>query len=647
LSALLSYSRSNVRNVDLGVFNVAYRAAPYVPAKIGDKYGNTSLSNNVGNPSSIWKNATTAVPVTASRDGGADFKPLKWLALRSSFGVDRGNFASRAYQYRYANAGDDNVFINSGSNQVRPSSVLDVTVSNGTRWVADNTATATKQFGDHNISLLVGTTAEEIRSNDLSGRRIDVPEDKNQWYLGAGSTIGALNNNTGDKSTRTSYLSRLSYGFQDKYFLTATMRADGTSRLPENNRWGYFPSVGLGWNIGGESFMANQNLFKTLKLRASYGVVGNDGIASSLFRPLARQNLPYFFNGTENLAIAFDQLSDRNLRWELNKEADIGLDFTVINGRLGGTLDFYSKKTEDALVSINVPGILGDPDNSYVTNAATISNKGVELSLDWNQSINKDWRYTLNANGAYNKNQIDQLNGGQALLAGGVNGFLTTKSDNGQPIGSFFLVEMDGIFQTQEEIAKSAQTNAKPGDIRYRDINTDGQINDLDRVYQGSYQPDFTFGFNGSANYRTIDFSFGTFGTAGGKIYNGKKAARGDFRDNVETRVALDRWTPNNPSNTIPRANVNAERASTYYLEKGDFFRINNLTLGYTLGAKMIDVIRIRSLRIYGSVQNLATFTNYSGFTPEINSGGTLAGGIESNIYPTTRTFVLGLNVGF
>lgn len=648
LSTLLSYSRSEVRNVNLGVFNVAYRAAPYVFAKVGDKYGNTSLANNVGNP---------LVDLEKTNDGGTgnrlqgtialDYKPITWLALRSSLGADRNNFFSRAYNYRFANTGDDNIFLTSGSNQVRPNSVLDVNQSEGNRWVWDNTATATKKFGEHNISLLIGTTAEELSENALGGRRIDVPEDENQWYLNAGASTGATNTNSGDKFTRNSYLSRLNYNYLDKYFLTATYRADATSKLPENNRWGYFPSIGLGWNIGGESFMANQEIFKTLKFRASYGKVGNDRIESNLFRPLATQNIPYFFNGIEFLGIAFEQLSDRNLLWEVTKETDFGVDFSILRGRLSGTIDVYSKKTEAALVQINVAGILGDPDNLYVTNAADISNKGVELALDWNQSINKDWRYSLNINGAYNKNQIDALSGGQALSAGGVNGFLTTKSDNGQPIGSFYLLQMDGIFQLNDDISRSAQPNAKPGDIRYRDVNNDGQINDDDRVYHGSYQPKFTYGFNGSANFKMFDLSFGTYGTSGGKIYNGKKAARGDFRDNVEADVARDRWTPNNPSNTIPRASVNAERASTYYLEKGDFFRINNLTVGFTLPASTLSSIRIQGLRIYGSIQNLAAFTSYSGFTPEINSGSTLAGGIESNIYPTTRTFVLGLNLGF
>ena len=308
----------------------------------------------------------------------------------------------------------------------------------------------------------------------------------------------------------------------------------------------------------------------------------------------------------------------------------------------------YNRETKDALVRIKIPGILGDPDNEYITNAATFSNKGVELGLDWRTNINQHWKYNIGGNVAFNKNKIENLNGGQAIPDGGVGGQgTTTLSDNGQPIGSFYLWEVEGIFQNATEIAGSSQLGAKPGDLRYRDVNGDKVIDAKDRVYQGSYQPKVTFGVNGSVGYDNFDLSVGGYGTAGGKIYNGKKAARGDFRDNIETKVAQNRWTPNNTNTSVPRANLNELPASTYFLEKGDFFRINNLTVGYTLPIKTLATIKMQSLRIYATVQNLATFTNYSGFTPEISSGNALAGGIESSIYPTTRTFAFGVNVGF
>ena len=647
ISTLVSYSRSNVRNVDLGAFNVAYRAAPYVFAKQGNLYGNTSLSNNVGNPILDQdKNNNSGYGDRFQGNIVGELKPVKWLTLRSSFGVDKNNFRSVNYGYKYFNDGPNNVFLTSGSNQVRNTSSLSIGESQGNRWVWDNTATMIKRFGDHSFNLLVGTTAEQIKLNGIGGRRNDVPEDKDQWYLNAGSTIGATNFNDGDKSTRNSYLGRLNYNFKDKYFLTATGRYDATSRLPKDNRWGFFPSVGAGWVVSGEQFMENQKLIDNLKLRVSYGQVGNDGIPSNAFTSLATPNLPYLFNGVEVLNFRLEQLYDPQILWEVTTEVNLGLDFSLLKNKLSGTVDVYDRKTKDALVRIQTPTILGD--DEYITNAATFTNKGVELGLNWSTDINKDWKYNIGGNIAFNQNRIENLNGGQAIPDGSVGGQgNTTLSDNGQPIGSFYLWEVDGIFQTAAEIAGSAQPNAKPGDLRYKDINGDKIINASDRAYQGSYQPKVTYGVNAGFNFKTFDLTVGGYGTSGGKIYNGKKAARSDFRDNIETEVANNRWTPNNTNTKIPRANLNELPASNYFLEKGDFFRINNLTLGFTLPVAMRSSIKVQSLRVYATVQNLATITNYSGFTPEISSSNTLAGGIESSIYPTTRTFAFGVNVGF
>jgi len=647
ISTLLSYSRSDVRNVDLGAFNVAYRAAPYVVAKQNGLYGNTSLSNNVGNP--LLDQDKNNNSGTGDRFQGnivGEFKPVTWLTFRSSFGVDKNNFRSTNYGYKYANDGPNNVFLTTGSNQLRNISSLSIGESQGNRWVWDNTITMAKKFADHTFNLVVGTTAEQIKVNGIGGTRVNVPEDKDQWYLNAGSTIGATNFNDGDKSTRNSYLGRLNYNFKDKYFLTATGRYDGTSRLPSANRWGFFPSVGAGWIISRENFMSNQKMFDNLKLRASYGKVGNDGIPSNAFTSLATQNLPYFFNGAEVLNFRLEQLSDPNIKWEVTTEVNVGLDFSMMKNRLSGSVDIYDRKTTDALVRVKTPTILGD--DEYITNAATFTNKGVELALDWKDNISKDWKYNIGGNVAFNTNKIEKLNGGQAIPDGNVGGQgTTTLSDNGQPIGSFYLLEVEGIFQTADEIAGSAQPGAKPGDLKYRDADGNKTINANDRVFQGSYQPSITYGLNVGFSYKTFDLSIGGYGTGGGKIYNAKKAARGDFRDNIETDVAKNRWTPKNTGTNIPRANLNELPASTYFLEKGNFFRINNLTVGYTLPEKTISPIKMKSLRFFFTVQNLATITNYSGFTPEISNSSTLAGGIESSIYPTTRTFAFGVNVGF
>ena len=646
LSTLISYSHTDLRNVNLNAFNTAYRAAPYVIGKEGDLYGNTSLSNNVGNPLlDLDKNDASGLGDRFQANIVAEVKPWSWLTLRSSYGMDKNNFRSTDYGYIYLNTGPDNVFLSQGGNQIRNISSLTVSESQGNRWVWDNTATLTKKWDHHNFTLLVGTTAEQIKSNALTGFRQNVPEDPDQWYLNAGSSASSTNTNEGDKSTRNSYLTRLNYNFNDRFFVTATGRWDGSSRLPEDNRWGFFPSIGVGWVLTEEKFMSDGKLFDYLKLRASYGEVGNDVIPSNLFIPLATINLPYIFNNQLISTIRLSELSDPNLQWEIVKETNIGLEFTTLNKRLTGTLDWYSRKTEDALVRIKIPSILGDPNDEYITNAASFTNKGFELSLDWKDDIGKDWNYNIGFNIAFNDNEISNLNGGQAIPDGSVGGQFTTLSDNGQPIGSFYLLQVEGVFQDAAEIAGSAQPNAVPGDLRYLDVDKNNIINALDRVFQGSYQPDVIYGLNGGVDYRSFDFSFGTYGTAGGKIYNGKKAARPDFRDNVETEVANGRWTSNNPSNTIPRANTQQLPASTYFLEKGDFFRINNLTLGYTFITESWKAVQ--KLRIYFTVQNLATFTDYSGFTPEINTGTILDRGIELAIYPTTRTWAFGINLGF
>ncbi len=654
LATLVSYSRTNLRDVDLGVFDIAYRAAPFVPAKVGDLYGNTSLSNNISNPLlNLDKNNNASIGNRLQGTFSGDYKPLPWLTLRTSYGVDLNFYRNTTYRYRYANIGPSNIFITAGGNQLVNRSQLALQADNSNKWVWDNTATITKVFGAHNFNLLIGATAEEYRFNTSRGTRLDVPENEDQWYLDAGVPASATNANSGDRWARNSYLSRINYSYANRYLLTATFRADATSRFPSQNRWGYFPSVGLGWNISREAFMSGQNVFDNLKLRASWGRVGNDQISSNLYNPLATLNVPYSFNGSEYLGISFNQAVDKNLKWETTEEFDLGLEFAILKNKLTGTVDYYNKTTRDALINIVFNGqVLGDIDNQYTTNAANFTNKGVEFSLNWTDRISRDFDYNLNGNIAFNENKIIGLNGGQALTSGGVGsqGF-TTRSDNGQTIGSFFILQADGIFQNDAEIAGSAQPNAQPGDLRYKDLSgpagkPDGVINDLDRAYSGSYQPKLTFGFNGSVNYAAFDFSFGSYGTAGGKIYNGKKAARADSRDNVETEVAKNRWTPNNPNTSIPRANLNALPASTYFLESGSFWRINNLTLGYTLSGKLL-ASRVQRFRIYITAQNLATITGYSGFTPEIVSGNNLNAGIEQSIYPTTRTFAFGVNVGF
>jgi TonB-linked SusC/RagA family outer membrane protein len=661
-SNMLSYTNGKAKGAQLDAFTNAYRAAPIIPSKIGDQYGNTSAFGNVSNPLlSLNKVNNTARQNRIQGNFALDYKPIDGLTLRSAIGLDLNYLKSTDYGYKFLN--DLSTYLVTGGNQIRPNSELTLTKNDKISWIWDNTATYTKTIDKHNFTILAGVTAESFLSNDMVGKARDVPSNEDQWYLDAGSGGSQSVSNSGDKYRRNSFLSRVNYGYDNRYLLTASFRADGTSKFGKNSRWDYFPSVGVAWNITSESFMADQKTFSNLKLRGSYGLLGNDNIPSSLYISTATINKPYYFGGLPGilgnplLGIRLEDIIDDQLKWEVTSEYDLGLDFGFLNNRLSGTIDYYSKKTNNALIFVNIPAILGDPDEKALTNAANVSNKGIELGLNWADEVGQDWKYSIGVNVAHNKNTINALNGGQPLFGDKIADYQITKSDNGHAIGSYFVLEKIGIFQNQAEIDASSQKNARAGDIIYKDLNNDGNINDDDRVFAGSYQPKYTYGFNGNVSYKNFDLNFGFFGTQGGKIYNAKKAVRGvnQQTDNIEASVARDRWTPNNTGTGVPRATLGALPASTYYVEKGDYLRLNNLTIGYTLPKTLLSKAHMNNVRLFLTAQNLFTITSYTGFTPELQpsipgakeENANLNQGVDLNSYPSTRTFAFGINVGF
>ncbi|MBA2250689.1 MAG: SusC/RagA family TonB-linked outer membrane protein, partial [Chitinophagaceae bacterium] len=655
VSTLISYSRGNTQDVNLGTaYNNAYHAAPIIPAKINGRYGNTSAYQNVGNPLLDIENNDNHYNENRFQGTGAiDYKPVSWLTLHTSYGVELGFNNRKIYVNQFL--ADTSTFITAGGAQKNVRSSLSIQDERNTRWVWDNTATVQKSFNRNDITFLIGTTAEKQLNDAAVSSRNDVPFDRNIRYLSQGDPASQLNNSFTSERTRNSYISRLSYSYDKKYLLTATFRADGTSLFTK--RYAYSPSIGVGWVISSESFMQNQKIFDHLKLRASYGRLGNDNIDASASTQTLNSVLPYFFNGQFTTGIAFAGIIDKNIKWESTDEADIGLEFSILKSKLTGELDFYDKKVKDALIQVPIPGVLGGS-GLITTNVATIENKGIELGLNWNDRIGEKITYSVSGNVSYNKNTVIALNGGQAIFSGfvGQKGS-TTLTANGQPIGSFFVLKSDGVFHNQGELASYVTKNGNTitingqlptlGDLRYEDINDDGKINDMDRVFAGSYQPKFTVGLNASLAYKAFDMSLGAYGTIGSKIYNGKKAARFNQRDNIEAKVANNFWTFTNYTSNIPRANLNAIPQSTYFIESGDFARINNLTLGYTFHNNMLGKYGISNLRFYVTSQNLVTFTKYSGFTPEFSDGSPISQGIELNAYPTTRTFAFGVNLTF
>lgn len=655
LGIIASFSNGIANDINLGsAYNNAYRANPTVPSKIGDRYGNTSAAGNVGNPLIDIEKVNNRY-ITNRLQGNAylEIKPISALTLRSSLGADLDHNNRRVYDYIYNN--DEQTFLVAGGNQRREFSFLNITQNRGFRWLWENTATYNKRFDDHNFTALFGFTAEQFSGDFVNGTRRGVPADPSLWYLGgSGDPNTALSNGGGDKWARNSYIGRLNYAFNNKYLLTATFRADGSSRFPEANRWAYIPSFGIGWVISDESFMEGQDIFDNLKLRASWGRLGNDNIPSNAFTVTATTGLPYFFNNGVVLGSIIEESKDQDLRWEITEEFDVGLEFGFFDRRLTGELDYYDKKTKDALVYINVPTIVS-ASGRMITNAATIQNKGFEASLRWSDDINKDFSYFIGGNITFNRNRTLNLNGGQALVEGGIGqqGF-TTRSDNGVPIGSFYVLQVLGIFQNQEEIdayvnkdGNLIQPDARPGDFKYLDADNNGSIDvTADRVYVGSYQPKTYFGINAGFTYKNLDFTIDFYGNTGNVIYNGKRGFRYETTDNIEAAVAANRWQPHDPSTTHPRAKEGYWPASTYFIEKGDFFRINNLTIGYTIPEETLRSFRMTSFRVFLTSQNLWTGKKFSGFTPELPGSSPLNAGIELNAYPTTRTFAIGLSVG-
>ena len=651
-----SYANGNNQIANLGTaYNNAYRAAPIIQAKQNGKYGNTSVYQNVGNAVlDIEKNNNLALDNRLLGSGYLDIKPVEWLTFRSELGGDWVNQNSRVYNYQFNN--DTTTFINPGGNQRNPNSNLSVGNTRTFHWTWNNLVTFNRQFGKHTLTVLAGTTAEQYTLTSFTAFRKDIPATQSLWYIGTGNANTSTNDGTGDKYTRNSYLSRVNYNYNDRFLLTATLRADGSSRFPTQNRWGYFPSVGAGWLITNESFMANQHVFDLLKLRGSWGRVGNDRIPSDSYTVTVQPNLAYpFGGGVATPGSAITQIKDPNLKWETTTEYDLGVEFTALSGRLSGEVNYYDKTSRDLLINVKVPSVTGDADGVVLTNAASIRNKGLEVSLNWRGNITKDLTYRVGGNVTLNQNTVVGLNGGQPILDGGIgaNQQYTTRTDNGQPVGSFYVLKVVGVFQSSDDVnsyknasGQVIQPSANPGDFKYQDTNGDGKIDDNDRVFAGSYQPKAYFGLNTSLAYKGIDLSVDFYGNVGNQVYNGKRAFRQNVLDNVEKTMAYNRWTTANGSQTEPGANSGNLPPSTYFVESGSFVRINNVTLGYKLPTSLLQRTGIGNLRVFLTAQNVLTLKKFSGFTPEL-PGNPTSQGIELNAYPTTRTVAIGLNASF
>jgi TonB-linked SusC/RagA family outer membrane protein len=643
----IGLSKSKTHNPLTGAFDAAYKQTPAIPVK--DENGNffRSTVNNVGNPVFMLENFNSKNRdrrITGNVWGEVElfnYFKFKTTASAETFNGEAINFAP-----------ETRIFNDAGGVEENTTSRLTVGETDNWRVIWDNVISFQKVFLEkHDVSAMVGVTNEEFRSRTLVGTALNVPPQDNFRFLSLGDLAGRTVNDFGDRFKRVGYFGRVQYGYDNKYLLTATIRREGSSKFSANNRWDNFPSIGVGWNITNESFMSNQNIFDYLKLRWSWGETGNDNIASNEFIATITTGLNAVINETIVTGSTIEEIKDANLKWETTQENDLGLEFSTLNGSLTGSLDYYYKKASNLLFPTSIPQALGD--NSFITNSATIVNEGFEVSLSYANTIGSDFKYSISGNLTFNENEVKQIktlipDAEASIISGGLgNGQVTTKTEAGHEVGSFWLFDAIGIFASQEEIDASAQPGAKVGDLRFDDANGDGTINDLDRKHFGSFQPRYYFGVNLNLEYKNFDLLINTFGNWGNLVFNGKRAQRFGG-ENIEVDVANGRYSPSNPNPNAsnPRASNEIPRPSDHFLDAGDFFRINNITLGYTLPTKWVSTIGSTRARVYISAQNAFTAQAFGGFNPEL-PGSPLSSGIELNAFPTTAKFTAGFNLDF
>lgn len=540
-------------------------------------------------------------------------------------------------------------------------------------WVIENTLNYDRSFGKSDLSLLAGYSAQKDRSYGLYGKNGDMP----QYIVTMPGNVDPSNLKASSSLSELAVVSlfgRVLYSYDNRYLFSASIRRDGSSRFRKGNRYGYFPSVSVGWNIDQEKmFKPLEKIFDQFKLRASYGRLGNQEITS--YYPTQSvitdgmnsviNNSPWFGSMPNVMAI-----SPYNLTWENTETYNVGLDLRMFNGTLTFTADAYIKNTNDVLLPIPLTASAGISGNS-IQNAGQVRNKGLEFSLNYRNSIKNKFNYYVAANISADKNEVTKISlGGNNLMisgysAHGAGGRGINMFAQGFPMSYFNLIETDGLFRSAEEIANYVDKNgnqiqpgAQVGDIRYKDWNGDGKINTDDQHYVGSPFPDFTFGLGLGGDWNNFDINFFFDGMVGNKIYNYPRyrLESGNFNGNMST-VLANSWRPDNQDTDIPRFSKsdgadNKWAYSDRWLEDGSFIRLKTLDIGYTLPKNFLKKINIQNLRIYTSVENLFTLTRYSGYTPDLGesdvagvSYNVFSRGIDQGRYPLARTVSFGLQV--
>lgn len=625
---------------------------PYDHDPLVDSWGNTQLFSQGNNPARIvdeLKDQTWGRHKMVS-NLWAEVKFLKDFSFKCIFSTDL-NFDKSKNYYPY--------FVIPESSEARTVSSLSESRSTNISWNWSNFMTYVKQIEDHSINVMIGQESYLSDGSGMNASIRNVPADPDQQYLSAGVDVAPVVGSWQGHNSLLSYFGRLNYSFKGRYLFTATGRYDGSSRFADGNRWGFFPSFALGWNVANESFLTDLSWITTLKLRAGYGEVGNQAIGNNDYITTVTPGQRYSFGNAVAEGRIPTTLSNPEIVWESLNMTNFGADFGFLDDRLLFTAEYFIRDTEDMLVTIPVPQYVG----AYAprANAGTMRNSGYEFSLTYKGTAG-DLKYDLGANVSFIDNELVYLGGGQPYESGGVNKVgNTTKVEEGKPFPYFFGYKTDGIFNTQEELdaytnadGALVQPDARPGDVRFVDVNGDGVISSEDRIDLGNAYAKFQGGLSANLEYKGFDLKAFFYFLYGNKVVNSlllwNEQPTGVLNS---TKNRLNRWTPDNTASNEPRmTNENRNnnmRFSDRYVEDGSFVKLRNIQIGYTIPASVLSKARLRSVRIYISADNLWRTTKYKGYDPEFGSlyGSPYYYGVDMATYPQAKTIIGGVNLTF
>lgn len=643
------YTQQNAPNVTYS----AYRAQPLLVPYYSD--GSFAVVYNVGNP---------LADIAFSNDHKKGFRGvgnvfaeadiLKTVKLRSSFGIDGLYSKTERFTPAYT------IYNPDGTASQQQNVFSDIFKGNedNLTWILENTISFNKVIGKHSFDAVAGYTLQNTSSEilEIPGENV-LRDDENFWYINSNiNTIGVIVNHVDPNQyySMNSYLFRVNYSFIEKYILTATFRRDGSSKFRKENRFSNFPSFAAGWNISKEKFMSGIPFINNLKIRGSWGIIGNEKI--DYYDRYARVESGIFIFGVNqdvNATASYAASGNPDLVWESTTQTDIGIEIGLFDNKITGEFDYYNKVTDDILVRLSTPGYLGNGQGNKIRfNAGKVLNTGFEANINFRGNVS-NLNYRIGILGSTLHNEVLEVGGNSgvdSVLQDGIlgNGISVTQSRVGLPIGAFYGYKTDGVFQNETELnAYPHDAQAGIGDLRFVDANDDGVINGNDRTYIGSPIPKFIFGFNSEFNFKGFDFSFDLQGQTGNKIFNGKEVVRPDPY-NFEKHV-MDRWRGEGTSNSEPRPSFGGYNytPSDRFIQDGSFIRIRTVMLGYTLPSTFSDKIYIQNLRIYIKGSNIFTLTKFTGYTPEIGSSSVLSNGIDNGTYPVTAVYSAGINLTF